>query len=56
MEEPEDRLDASEITDIIPFNEFGDLAELDFVTIARSTASHRSSMRQSSTTCTTPTI
>ena len=30
MEEPEDRLDASEITDIIPFNEFGDLAELDF--------------------------
>jgi murein DD-endopeptidase MepM/ murein hydrolase activator NlpD len=29
-EQPEDSLDASEITDIIPFNEFGDLAELDF--------------------------
>src|SRR5260370_37318545 len=30
MEEPEDSLDASEITDIIPFNEFGDLADLEF--------------------------
>jgi murein DD-endopeptidase MepM/ murein hydrolase activator NlpD len=29
-EEPEANLDASEITDIIPFNEFGDLGELDF--------------------------
>lgn len=25
-----DELDAAEITDIIPFNEFGDLADLDF--------------------------
>jgi hypothetical protein len=30
LEEPEADLDASEITDIIPFNEFGDLGELDF--------------------------
>ena len=30
MADPEASLDPSEITDIIPFNEFGDLADLDF--------------------------